>query len=203
MKKNTGMAFQNEVFASVQQAVQAGRFLLAGDYVRVRERARYYSKDREACIECDIAVEKYLEDPDAGRRVRPAILVIVECKDYKGAVTVDELEEFHAKLQQIGADNTKGLMITRNGRYQRAALRYAMSKGIALARLLPPGQVSYVLYDRPGVFPGELGNLQAANAIRALTEEGFCSTDGEAFFSLTGEPSLEKLLARLLGPGKA
>jgi hypothetical protein len=37
---------------------------------------------------------------------------VFECKDYTGRVPVDDGEEFHAKLQQSGEDNTKGTFVT-------------------------------------------------------------------------------------------
>ena len=65
-------------------------------------------------------------------------------ENYAGAVPVDDVEEFHAKIQQIGEDNTKGTFVT-SGALQRGALAYAKSKGIGVIRLLPDDQLITVL----------------------------------------------------------
>ncbi|WP_050698015.1 restriction endonuclease [Anaeromassilibacillus senegalensis] len=191
---NTGKLFEDLVYNIVVSQVNKGQFLLSDPNVRVCRNAKYYSKDREANIECEISVEKYLIDPSTNTDVRPSIIVIIECKDYSGPIPVSDVEEFHAKLQQIGADNTKGIIIIRSGYYQKSALKYALSKGITLARIMPENQVSYILYRRANSFSNVLG----ASMFRALTEPGFCSDDGEEFFSLSGEKCLCSLIDNLI-----
>jgi hypothetical protein len=103
---------------------------------------------------------------------------VIECKDYRGSIPVDDVEEFHAKLQQIGADNTKGMIFTRTGVYQKSAISYARSKGICLARILPDEQVEYiVLYSGPDD-EGPYNDLE-----RALTEAKFKATNKKIFCS--------------------
>ena len=104
----------------------------------------YYSKDREDFIKVDISVEKYLGDKEL---VPPSLIIVLECKDYKGYISVDEIEEFHAKLQQIGANNTKGIMVTSSGAFQKSAIKYAKSKGIGLIRIMPDSNVEFVLHS--------------------------------------------------------
>lgn len=173
--------------------------MLSEPYIKVRRNAKYYSKDRESHIICDISVEKYLEDPDTNTALRPAIIMVIECKDYSGPVPVDDVEEFHSKLQQIGADNTKGIMISHTGGFQRSALNYAHSKGIALARILPNEQVSYVYHYMYSFSFSSINGNGAAEIIQALTQKDYCSTEGERFYCLTGDNSLEGLMGRLLG----
>lgn len=72
------------------------------------------------------------------------LLFIVECKHYKNSVSVDEVEEFHSKLDDIGAH--KGIMVTTVG-YQDGAIKVAEGRGIALALLTTecqPGEMQYV-----------------------------------------------------------
>jgi hypothetical protein len=49
-------------------------------------------------------------------------------------VDVTYVENLHAKLEQIGADNTKGTIISR-GDLTKHALEYAKTKGLGVARL--------------------------------------------------------------------
>ena len=54
-------------------------------------------------------------------------------RNYSHGVPVDDVGEFHAKLDQADADRTKGRMITPIG-YEKGAFEYARSKGISLWR---------------------------------------------------------------------
>ena len=107
--------------------------------LRLFRRRAYPSKDRDADIITDVSVEVFLPD-----RERPSLIWVFECKDYAGSVPVDDIEEFHAKIQQIGEDNTKGTLVT-SGALQRSALSYAQSKRIGVVRLLPTDQIIVIL----------------------------------------------------------
>lgn len=73
------------------------------------------------------------------------LLFLVECKCYAHSVTVDEVEEFHSKIDDIGAH--KGIMVTTVG-FQEGAVKTARGRGIALALLTTehqPGELRYVV----------------------------------------------------------
>ena len=73
------------------------------------------------------------------------LLVLVECKHYGHRVPVDDVEEFYAKLDDIGAP--KGILITTVG-FQEGAITAARGRRIALALLTPesqPGEIEYVV----------------------------------------------------------
>ncbi len=73
------------------------------------------------------------------------ILFLVECKCYGHTVAVDDVEEFHSKLDDIGAH--KGIMVTTVG-FQKGAIKTAKGRGIALALLMTehkPGELRYVV----------------------------------------------------------
>ena len=65
------------------------------------------------------------------------LLFIVECKCYNHAVPVDDVEEFHSKIDDIGAH--KGIMVTTKG-YQSGTIKTAKGRGIALALLTQESQ---------------------------------------------------------------
>lgn len=147
-RKNTGKKLEREVYDLISKIVNENEFIVSNPNVKIKKKPRYYSKDRDSEIEFDISVEKYLAETDKNKNIKPSIIVVIECKDYKNGIPVDDVEEFHAKLQQIGADNTKGIIITKHGCFQRSALAYAESKGTALARIIPENQIEYlVFYD--------------------------------------------------------
>lgn len=196
MSKNTGTSFEEKVYKLISEIVKKDKFMVSFPNVRIRRKPRYYSKDRDSEIEFDVSVEKYLGNPDEKKKMRPSIIVIIECKDYSSGIPVDDVEEFHAKLQQIGADNTKGMMITENGYFQRSALTYAESKGIALARILPFDQIHFKLSCDTSLtlFARETRERR----IRPLIEKDYISYN-KIFFSLTGDYNLEALILRLFG----
>ena len=73
------------------------------------------------------------------------LLFLVECKCYAHPVPVDDVEEFHSKIDDIGAH--KGIMVTTVG-FQEGAVKTAKGRGIALALLTnehQPGELRYVV----------------------------------------------------------
>ncbi|MDP2045843.1 MAG: restriction endonuclease [Deltaproteobacteria bacterium] len=73
------------------------------------------------------------------------LLFLVECKCYGHSVPVDDVEEFHSKIDDIGAH--KGIMVTTVG-FQEGAVKTARGRGIALALLTnehQPGELVYVV----------------------------------------------------------
>lgn len=174
MSKQTGAAFEIEVFKAVQEtfgAEQSGW--------RARHRPAYFSRARNKDIQFDVSVEFRLS-PEA----EPSILWIWECKDYGSLVPVDDVEEFHSKLEQVGSDRTKGTIITRHG-FQESALEYARSKGIGLARLFPSAEVDWILYRAT---PAELIAMSAGpeEIRRALTRVEYKPTNQDLFALTTG-----------------
>lgn len=129
-------------------------------------------------IEFEISIEIFLKGQDD-----PCIIWIWECKDYASSIPVDDLEEFHSKLEQIGADKTKGTMVCR-GAYQEGAVQYARSKGIGLSRLLPAGQIHIVASAPNGpidiAYKNHLAN-PAPLTIEALTSINFRSMFGSFY----------------------
>lgn len=204
MEKNTGKSFEEEVYKIISQIVKENRFMVSFPNVRILRKPRYYSKDRGAEIEFDISVEKYLDNPDENENMRPSIIIIIECKDYSKSIPVDDVEEFHAKLQQIGADNTKGMMITQNGCFQRSTLTYAESKGIALARILPSNQVHFAMFCRIDsmLAKGKMTEKEkreiAERRIKPLIEKNYISYN-QHFYSSAEDDNLEHLIVRLFG----
>lgn len=200
--KNTGKKFEEEVYKMISEMVNKNEFMVSNPNVKLKRKPRYYSKDRNTEIEFDISVEKYLTSPDENKGIKPSIIIVIECKDYSNGIPVDDVEEFHEKLQQIGADNTKGMMITKNGCFQRSALAYAESKGIALARIIPNNQITFALFCILEPINYKMADEEKQkikeNEIKPLLEKDYISYNN-SFFSLSGERNLEELFLRFFG----
>lgn len=117
---NTGKKFEDVIFDFVKNKCKDNKNNIP--YLH----KKYFSVERQDYIIPDITIEKFINE-------QLFFVIVIECKDYKGSISVSEIEEFHSKLQQIGADNTKGILVTSNGKFQKSALNYAKSKGISLA----------------------------------------------------------------------
>lgn len=197
---NTGKEFEKIVFGKVEKLVEDNEFLVTYLNICVREKPKYFSKARNAEIEFDVSVEKFLENPKLHKDLKPSLIIVIECKDYKNPVSVDDVEEFHAKLEQIGADKTKGIIITREATYQKSAITYAKSLGITLARILPDSQIEYVFYHR---MPWEYERLMKEensqeNREKALTQQEFLSRQGQSYFDTFGNENLLDRIKNLL-----
>jgi hypothetical protein len=71
------------------------------------------------------------------------LLFLVECKCYNHTVPVDDVEEFHSKVDDIGAH--KGIMVTTVG-FQDGAIKTARGRRIALALLTKKHQKGELVY---------------------------------------------------------
>jgi len=111
----------------------------------------------ESLVGVDVFHGKEYEGRITGRKIKvdvsfvlsiaggASLLVLVECKHYGHRVPVDDVEEFHSKLDDIGAQ--KGILVTTIG-FQEGAVKAARGRRIALALLTAasqPGEIQYVV----------------------------------------------------------
>jgi len=130
-----GDAFEARVYEALAEELRNERLCVAPKHAKIFRKKAYHSRDRQADITTDVSIEVFLPG-----RQRATLVWVFECKDYSGRVPVDDIEEFLAKLQEIGEDNTKGTFVT-SGALQKSALAYAGSKKIGVVRLLPSAQI--------------------------------------------------------------
>jgi len=135
-----GNSFENIVFKFITNELLLDRLHVTGKRSKVFQKKSYYSKDRQSDIITDISIETFL--PDASDF---SLLTIIECKHYNSPIPVDDIEEFHSKVQQIAGDNIKAIFVT-TAALQKSALNYAKSKKIGVIRFLPDEQVKHLLY---------------------------------------------------------
>jgi hypothetical protein len=150
---NTGEALELEVFATLKEMLASRRLGLDPNATVVRLHPSYHSQPRGKAINFDVSIELTIPGASA-----PTLLWIWECKDYSSAIPAKVVSDFHGTLEEIGADGTKGTIITR-GTYQTSAIKLAEARKMGLARLLPGAQVDWVVHRtlrgglRPSVIP--------------------------------------------------
>jgi restriction system protein len=98
--------------------------LLSAEGVTVFHQKEYIRRSSGLPIKIDVSFEVEV----AGARV----LVLVECKQYGKRVDVGAVDEFFAKVQDVGAH--KGIIVSTVG-FQHGAEKAAEARGIALALL--------------------------------------------------------------------
>lgn len=139
-----GDKFEEKILNHFKREISAGRFLARPDWCRIFWKKGYYSDRRKANIKFDISVE--IGPPDAAGY---SILYLIECKDYeKRLVPADDVEEFHAKIQQVAGVNVKGVMVSSKA-FQSGALEYARSTGIGLLRYFDEANSKWILNRAP------------------------------------------------------
>lgn len=85
-------------------------------------------------------------------------LVLIECKHHKNPIKREIVQALHDKVQTIGAQ--KGMIFSTIG-FQKGAIQYASSHGIALIRVAE-GKTSYITrsYDSSNNEPPAWANIQ-------------------------------------------
>lgn len=121
-----GNAFEDVVYTHINQLLDADNFIVPGKLSKIHRKKGYYSESRKGNIIVDISIETIL--PGANTY---SILTIIECKDYESKVSIDNLEEFVSKIDQIAGKNTKGLFFTTSG-FSETCINYAKAKGLWL-----------------------------------------------------------------------
>ncbi len=134
-----GESFELEIKHRLESELRSGMLGIEPSAAHVFHRKRYHSPTRQAHIIFDVSIEIFRPGAD-----KPFLVWIWECKDYVHRVPVDDLEEFHSKLGQIGASLTKGTVACRNG-FQEAAIAVARTWGIGLVRMQPDGSLMRLL----------------------------------------------------------
>ncbi len=179
-----GTAFEARAHEVLASELKNERLWAAPKHAEIFRRKGYFSRDRNKEIITDISIELYFTS-----RKEPSLIWVFECKDYSsGRIPIDDVEEFHAKLEQIGQDKTKGTIVT-NSALEGSALNYARSKGIGLIRLLPDDQIC-VLIQFITSYSAERSTWNADEVMPALSNPGhqsehgfFAASDGYLFDS--------------------
>ena len=94
-----GNHFETQVYDALKKELANERLCVSPRASRIIAKPKYYSRDREKDITFDISIE--IRSPS---KMRPSLIWIFECKDESRPVSVDEVEEFHSKLEQISQD---------------------------------------------------------------------------------------------------
>jgi hypothetical protein len=128
----------------------------------------------------DVAIEMTL--PGASG---PSSRWLIECKDYGHPVGVADVEEFFTKVQQVGAADSKAVVVTSNS-FQSGALEFARSKRIGLLRMFPSSEFKWELHRSPSSLRMSRSASLEGDVLRGLTKEDYRSRQFD-FFCNSGD----------------
>lgn len=151
-----GDAFEEKMFLLFKHELESGGLGWSPSWGKIYKKRGYYSAARKKNIIFDIAIEF----------IRPGAtectcVFIIECKDYKGSVPVDDVEEFSGKLAQLSGVSIKGIFAT-NSAFQAGARSVAKANGFGLLR-----------YFANATFKWELQRLASASISAQLGPDNF------------------------------
>jgi hypothetical protein len=161
-----GNAFENLVYNHLKTELANDDLFIPSKTSQIFLKKSYFSKDRQSNIITDISIETSIP-----KATDYSLLTVVECKDYAHPIPVDDIEEFHSKIQQISGDNVKAIFAT-TAALQKSALAYAKSKRIAVIRFLPANQVNFVLYHLTPDMLHKQSSLNASEFMSAFLNQG-------------------------------
>lgn len=178
-----GTRLENQVFDLISKLLRNDNFIVPKKSSKVYMKKGYYSLKREKDIIFDITIETTL--PNANKY---SILTIIECKNLNKKVTVDDIEEFGSKINQVGEHNTKGIIITTHS-YQKSVLNIAKKEGIALVRLNSTNEIQWINYRRDLIVGNQFENESE------LTEENYLN---ETFVCKIGDKKITNFASLLI-----
>ncbi|MET4104931.1 ImmA/IrrE family metallo-endopeptidase [Hymenobacter sp. UYP22] len=137
-----GDAFEERALRIVETMIEEKRISVMADAYTIKKKTPYYSHARKGNIIFDLTVE--VQPPGADRY---SLIYIIECKDYKTPISIDRLEAFSKKIEQVAPRNSKAVFIT-TSRFQKSAHNFAESQGIMLIGVDTSNQYNILLYNK-------------------------------------------------------
>lgn len=137
-----GNQFEDKVFDLLQNEVEKGTIPLLLQCCKFQRKPKYYSRDREKPIEFDLSIEV---TPIGAENYQ--LLYIAECKNYSGKISIDNVEEFVEKVNQVSGKNVKAVFVF-SGELQSGVQTYAKNKGVMLINVTEDNLANIILHNK-------------------------------------------------------
>jgi Zn-dependent peptidase ImmA (M78 family) len=119
-----GDDFEEKSYHIIEEAIKNNDLGLIPKYCKILKKPKYYSFRRKKEIVFDLSIE--FTPPKA---TNPALIYLVECKNYSNSVPVDDVATFASYMNEIEGVATKGIFVT-NNKLQSGALETVKSYGM-------------------------------------------------------------------------
>ena len=130
-----GDKFEDKVLTLLVKEIEDfNTFINPKNHIKVFKKKKYYSRFRKGEIEFDIAIEVY-QDKEIPNY---SFLILIECKDYKGAVGVDQLNKFLQDVRDLSEDNFSYSLkpiIAISSTLAKSAFNVALERGVGLIKI--------------------------------------------------------------------
>lgn len=171
----------------------------SSSHIKAFRKKKYYSRYREKYIEFDIAIEVYQDV----KLPNMSNLLLIECKDYKGAVGVDQLGKFLDDIRDISEGELtykiRPIMAI-SSNLAEGAFNKAKNRGVGLVKLNSEKTLTHILnrkyryenvdskYDVEGIFvKGELPSSSNLSYMMYAQSQWFFGVEDYIKF-LIGQP---------------
>jgi len=195
-----GDDFEEVIYELFLQDIKDNKTTInSSSYIKAFRKKKYYSRYREKYIEFDIAIEVYqdIKLPNMSN------LLLIECKDYKGAVGVDQLGKFLDDIRDISEGELtykiRPIMAI-NSNLAEGAFNKAKNRGVGLVKLNSEKTLTHILnrkyryqnvdskYDVEGIFvKGELPSSSNLSYMMYAQSQWFFGVEDYIKF-LIGQP---------------
>lgn len=140
-----GDKFEDKVLSLLMNDVKSFSLSLSHEsHIKIFKKKKYYSRFRKGYIEFDIAIEVYRDKNIPNY----SSLILVECKDYKKAVGVDQINKFLQDVRDLSEGNfTHGLkpIMAISSRLAKSAYNIAVERNVGLIKISDTDGLKWVL----------------------------------------------------------
>lgn len=140
-----GDKFEDKVLTLLIKEIEDfNTFINPKNHIEVFKKKKYYSRFRRSDIEFDIAIEVYQD-----KQIKNySSLILIECKDYKGTVGVDQVNKFLQDVRDLSEGNfshsLKPIMAV-SSNLAKSAFNVALERNVGLIKINESDGLKWVL----------------------------------------------------------
>lgn len=140
-----GDKFEDKVLSLLMKDIKSFSLSMGHEsHIKVFKKKKYYSRFRKGYIEFDIAIEVYRDKNIPNY----SSLILIECKDYKKAVGVDQINKFLQDVRDLSegsfTHSLKPIMAI-SSRLAKSAYNIALERNVGLIKINESDGLKWVL----------------------------------------------------------
>ena len=140
-----GDKFEDKVLSLLMKDIKSFSLFMGHEsHIKVFKKKKYYSRFLKGDIEFDIAIEVYRDKNIPNY----SSLILIECKDYKKAVGVDQINKFLQDVRDLSEGSfTHGLkpIMAISSRLAKSAYNIALERNVGLIKINESNGLKWIL----------------------------------------------------------